>query len=139
MAKSGSAATMVSKNKVRLMPEIVGVSSDPMDLRCPECESSRIARVPRLMVLIIALPLIALVGHLIDQDDLALAGVIAVALIIAFTPSHRCAACGERFNAIEPEEDDAEAPLPLASDTIEEVCPRCGSREVYRVDHRRTY
>jgi DNA-directed RNA polymerase subunit RPC12/RpoP len=91
------------------------------------------------MILIIAAIVMAAIGRAIDQNDLAIAGIISAALIVGFTPSHRCVACGERFNAIEPEPDDDEAPLPLVTDMIEESCPRCGSREVYRVNHRRTY
>lgn len=106
-------------------------------VRCPECSSSEIARVPRLRLFLFLAVVLAAVGYAVEQPDLALAGIVAAALIVALARSHRCPSCGHRWNAIEPEPERDEAPPPDPSDTVDQPCPRCGSLEVHRIDYRR--
>ena len=104
---------------------------------CPACGSGEVSRIPRLRLFLFFAFVVCGVGFAIHQPDLAIAGVVVVALITAAAPSHRCPVCGERWIASPPIERVPEAPPPNVSDTIERRCPRCGSPELYRIRHRR--
>ncbi len=117
--------------------ETVETGIEASEMRCPSCGSDDVRRVPRMM-LFLALGAIAFgVGTAINQPGLALAAIAAVGLITAASPSHRCRRCGERWNAKDAREAAAYAPPPERSDTLERLCPRCGSRDFYRTTYRR--
>jgi len=104
---------------------------------CPACGSSEVARIPRLRLFFFFALAVCGVGFAVHQPNLAIAGVVAAALIMATAPSHRCMACGERWIESPQIERIPEPPPPNVSDTIERRCPRCGSPELYRIRHRR--
>lgn len=104
---------------------------------CPSCGGGDIQRIPRLK-LFIALAVVAYgVGVAVSEPALALALILAVGLIVSATPSHRCAACGERWNAADEPEQVTGAPAPEVDPPAERTCPRCGSGEFYRIRYRR--
>lgn len=104
---------------------------------CPYCGRGDAQRIPRLE-LFLALAVVGYgVGVAVNEPALALALIMAVGLIVAATPSHRCGACGERWDAGAEPEQVAGAPEPEAAERSEAACPRCGSREFYRITYRR--
>jgi predicted RNA-binding Zn-ribbon protein involved in translation (DUF1610 family) len=99
---------------------------------CPACGLATIAALPKLRVFVSLAVLAAAIGMVVNHLDLAAAAVAVVSVIVAATPRHRCTSCGKAFtrrNFVD------ESPLP--QDLIEEHCPRCGSPEIHRVNHRR--
>ena len=103
-------------------------------LSCPACGKTDVVRIPRL-ALFLFLAIVAIgVGAAVGRLDMAGAAVVAVALVMALAPSHRCTACGERWSASETRIDSS---LPNPSDTADVHCARCGSAEVHRIDYRR--
>jgi hypothetical protein len=106
--------------------------------RCPACGSRAVAAIPRLKFFI-AIAIVAWgVSLAVNEGGLALAGIAAAALILAFGPSRRCTACGERWSARKPGDPrTGQAPLPDPSDLVEARCPRCGSAEFYSISYRK--
>jgi phage FluMu protein Com len=105
---------------------------------CPSCQSVNVARIPRLTLFVFAALVIYAGGVAVHQPELAMAGVAAAALLAAVAPTHRCTACGERWTSSDNAAGSVgDAPLPTASDTLDERCPRCGSVEVHRLYYRR--
>jgi hypothetical protein len=102
---------------------------------CPVCGSVDFTRIPRLRLFLFAAVVLAGVGTAVGQSALALAAIISAGLILAATPSHRCSKCSERWDAGSVERLDA-AP-PDAADLVDDLCPRCASPEVHRIDYRR--
>lgn len=107
-------------------------------LTCPACGSTEISRTPRLRIFFFFAIVFAGLGVAVNRTELAAAGIAAVALATALSPSHRCNACGERFTAQAGEDRRAlYAPPPSARDTADELCPRCGSTEFHHIEYRR--
>lgn len=118
--------------------EMVVAPTVDEDDRCPTCGSSDIRRFPRLGLFALASLALGAVGFVFAQPEMVIASIAAAAIILASTPSHRCASCGERFNG----RPDRDAPAPAAAgpdakDLIEVHCPRCGSPDFYRIEYRR--
>jgi predicted nucleic acid-binding Zn ribbon protein len=108
------------------------------EVRCPECGSAESIRIRRLLVFSLLALLMYGIGLVADQQELALAGILAAALIAAVLPSRRCAICGTRWPDDEADdEDEIHAPPPDASDLVEVLCPRCSSPEFHRIDYRK--
>lgn len=110
-----------------------GVSPDVAEeatLRCPECDSDAVTRIPRMMIFgVLSLAFLG-AGVALGELQLGLAGVMAMALVALATPSHRCTACGERFTpAAAPEREPRIEPVVLP----EVHCPHCGSTELHRI------
>jgi hypothetical protein len=101
---------------------------------CPECGSAAVTRIPRLRLFLFFAAVLGGAGIALHQSQLGLVAVLAVALVTAMTPSHRCTSCMERFNARPPV--TTAGPPPDASDMLEEHCPRCGSVEFHKPDFR---
>src|SRR5258706_11983954 len=105
-----------------LEPELS--AAEPSTLLCPECGSDAVSRIPRLMLFgLIALIFLG-VGYVLNQVELALAGVAATVLIALVAPSHRCTSCGERWTP--PFTEKAEPPLEAVV-VPDEHCPHCAS------------
>jgi hypothetical protein len=114
------------------------VIAPKVELRCPECGSAESIRIRRLLVFSLLALLMYGVGLVGDQQELALAGILAAALIAAVLPSRRCASCGTRWpDEDADDEDEIHAPPPDASDLVEVLCPRCSSPEFHRIDYRK--
>jgi predicted RNA-binding Zn-ribbon protein involved in translation (DUF1610 family) len=116
--------------------EAESVSSQD-DRACPSCGSTDVKRLARLKLFALVAGSLAAIGYAVNQWDFALIGVIVTAIVFTFAPSHQCAKCGERWNAPEEAGRSFESPPPDPSDTIEELCPRCGSAEVHHINYRR--
>src|SRR5687767_10460845 len=71
---------------------------------CPSCGSTALAPIPRLKIFAALALLVYGVGVAVSQPGLALAFIVAMVLIAAMVPSHRCTNCGEKWNAPEPPE-----------------------------------
>lgn len=112
---------------------VCGTSAGPA---CPECGSADFHRVPRVRIFLLLAAVFIGIGYAIDQQLLAMTALFAVAIGVLLMPAARCARCLHRWNP-PPRDDDELAPLPDPADTIEHPCPRCGSFEVYRINHRR--
>ena len=105
-------------------------------IRCPECGGTDVAEIPRLKILLVLSVIAFGAAVAVNELSLALAAFVALALIAALTPSHRCVTCGEKWNAPQIEEPSEVFP-PSPTDLIEDRCPRCGSADFYRVRYRR--
>lgn len=107
-------------------------------LACPECGSPDVQRVPRLRLFALFALTAIVIGYAVDQFDMAMAGVLALVLVMAFVPSHRCDGCGHRWSpSSDAARDEFDAPPPDAHDLVEKTCPRCGSTEVVRLRYRK--
>lgn len=107
---------------------------DEVTLRCPECESDAVTRIPRVLIFgALSLACIG-VGVALGELALGLAGVMAMALVALFTPSHRCTSCGERFTPPSAEREEPRIEAVILPDVH---CPYCGSAELHRVYYRR--
>jgi len=134
------AAAVLSNPGIETTEEVTEtpvVEEEPEVLVCPSCGSDQIARVPRLKLFFLFMLVLYGAGVAVDQQELALAGIFVAAVITFFAPSHRCIACAEKFNGVEPERKEAAGPPPEASDTFEEPCPRCGSLEFHHIAYRK--
>lgn len=128
-----SAATMPPLSPPAPAPE---PAPEPERPRCPECGSLDARPVRRFRILLLSTALFVGLGAVAGYVGLGVTAAVGAALALLLTPSHRCTACGHRWNP--PAEVRVnEPPLPDPSDTIEEPCPRCGSFEVFRIDYRR--
>jgi hypothetical protein len=73
-------------------------------------------------------------GFISGYAALAATAAVGAALALLITPSHRCGACGARWNQ---ERAKLDAPPPDPKDQIEEKCQRCSSVEIYRINYRK--
>lgn len=108
-------------------------------LRCPDCGSQDVKRVPRGMIFIALSVLVGGVAFAVSQPEMAMIGIVVAGLLTAFTPTHRCASCSERWSPDLAEEttDDAPGPGPEPHELVEDRCPRCGSADFYNIHYRR--
>lgn len=102
-------------------------------LRCPVCAGQPVP-IPRVRIFVLSAAVFLGVGVVVGEPALALTAFIAVAAAVLLLPSTRCVSCGLRWT---PVQATPEAPPPSASDVADDICPRCGSVEVHRIDHRR--
>jgi len=112
------------------------LSPRPDEIRCPECGSAESIRIRRLLVFTLLALMMYGIGLVAEQQELALAGILAAALIAAVLPPRRCAVCGTRWPEEPPDEEAVYAPPPDGADLIEVRCPRCASPEFHRIDYR---
>ena len=105
-------------------------------VQCPECGSPDFQRVPRLRIFLLLALLFIGIGAAVGEELIAATGLIAVAVGALLMPTARCSVCSHRWTP-ESSTEIVEAPPPDPRDMIEEKCPRCGSLEVYRLQHRR--
>lgn len=103
-------------------------------LRCPECGSDAVSRIPRVLIFgFLSLAFIG-AGIALGEWGLGAAGVMAMALVALATPSHRCTSCGERWTPSRTERGEA----PIEPAALSELhCPHCGSTELHHIDYRR--
>jgi predicted RNA-binding Zn-ribbon protein involved in translation (DUF1610 family) len=109
----------------------------PLVIACPACGSTDFSRIPRLRLFLFFTVVLYGLGLAIHQQEMALAGIAAAALITAVIPSALCNACGEKWHAPPASRTQVDAPPPSDFDLVEEPCPRCGSAEFYRIPYRR--
>ena len=100
--------------------------------QCPECGSTAIRHLPRLRILLVAIPLLLAGGALTGERDLFLLMAAIVGFFVLLTPSTRCVSCGHHWQRerLPPEETVEREPPDVA-------CPRCGSTDTERIDRRR--
>jgi ssDNA-binding Zn-finger/Zn-ribbon topoisomerase 1 len=136
LAAAASDATTVE-------PETTDAREDAV---CPTCGSEEAARIPRAVLFVLLSTVLGGVALAAGQKDLAVAGVLAAAFIVALMPSHRCTQCGERWNSHDrgqrtgqraaPDVAGTEEALlmePVATEgvlaSVDVFCPACGSKE----------
>ena len=100
---------------------------------CPECGSHAFAPIPRLRIFLLLAAAFLGIGLVAGEPLLAITAFVAVAVAVLLLPSTRCTACGYRFTPPPSMIDQG----PDAKDRVEDSCPRCGSKEVHAIDHRR--
>jgi hypothetical protein len=106
--------------------------------QCPACEGVDVIYIPRLKLFGMFSILFYGIGVAVNQPELALAGIVAAGLIIAFVEPYRCRTCGERWSGSFSEVRREQAPpLPEPADTIGLPCPRCGTPELHYIRYRR--
>ncbi len=87
-------------------------------LRCPVCGTSDIRRFPSFRLYLILSASIGIAGYLLAQRDLAILLFSILTLLLAFSHTHQCKACGERWNAPEPRQ--RVYPPPDGTDLLDE-------------------
>ena len=103
-------------------------------ITCPECASPNFEPTRRLRLFLFAAIVLIGIGAAVGQTVLAFTAIAGVAIAILTMPSHRCTSCDHRWS---PEFDQQDAPPPDPRDTVETICPRCGSADVFDIDYRR--
>ncbi|HEX9160864.1 MAG TPA: zinc ribbon domain-containing protein [Thermoanaerobaculia bacterium] len=145
----GALMLMVREGDVERAREVIdtlaGTEPGPADVewpraarvhaRCSECGSIDLRPIPRLRILVLLTAVFIAIGVAAGDVWLAVTALVAVWAGVFLMPSHRCVSCGNRFSV--PPEEEVDAPLPTASDMVEEPCPRCGSLEVHQIQYRR--
>lgn len=103
---------------------------------CPLCGSHELMPIPRFRIFLLFAAAFLGVGVAVGEPLLAFTAFLAVAAGVLLLPSTRCVSCSHRWSPPAAHRR-IEAPLPSASDRADDVCPRCGSIEVHRIDQRR--
>lgn len=112
----------------------ISSDADRAHLRCPACGAGQPVPIPRVRIFMLFSAVFMGLGVVVGEPALALTAFVGVAAAVLLLPSMRCVSCSHRWT---PAEGILEAPLPSASDIADDICPRCGSIEVHRIDHRR--
>lgn len=102
------------------------------EIRCPSCASPDVAAFPRIRALVLLVAILLVAGVAVNQLELFALTAIIVGLIVLLAHSYRCRGCGERWSPRERRQVMLEEQEPP-----DRPCPRCGSAETYKLEHRR--
>jgi len=115
-------------------PDAVAEPIEPAaeEIRCPNCASPDVAIFPRIRVLAVLMVVLLGTGVAVDQLELFALTAIIIGVIVLLAHSYRCRGCGERWSPRQ------RRPMIIAGqEPPDQPCPRCGSLETYKLEHRR--